>query len=91
MEKKEAILVTTEYRGIFFGYVKDKSKLPQEITLTLPRNCIYWSEDLEGFIGLSVKGPNDTCTIGCKGIEMTLYKITSTAKVSKEAEKKWMK
>ncbi len=28
------VLVTTEFRGVFFGRVKDESKLPAEITLT---------------------------------------------------------
>lgn len=35
--KEKAVLVTTEFRGVFFGYVKDESKLPEEITLTNAR------------------------------------------------------
>lgn len=40
--EKQAVLVTTVHRGVFFGYasagVKDKA-----ITISNARNCIYWS------------------------------------------------
>lgn len=29
----KAVLVTTEFRGVFFGFVKNNKKLPEEITL----------------------------------------------------------
>jgi len=32
--KIKRVLVTTEFRGVFFGYVKDDEQLPDEITLT---------------------------------------------------------
>lgn len=50
------VLVTTEFRGVFFGYVKTDKKLPEEITLTNAKNCIYWS-DCGGFMGLASQGP----------------------------------
>ncbi len=37
----KAVLVTTNYRGVFFGYIKNDKKLPNEITLTGVRNCLY--------------------------------------------------
>ena len=85
----KAVLVTTEFRGVFFGKVKDDSKLPDEITLTEARNCIYWSSDCEGFLGLASKGPSSSCKIGAKVSELKLYKITSVTPVSDEAVKKW--
>ena len=45
------VLITTEFRGVFFGYVKNDKKLPEEITLTKARNCIYWPADCGGFPG----------------------------------------
>ena len=85
----KAVLVTTEFRGVFFGKVKDDSKLPDEITLTEARNCIYWSSDCEGFLGLASNGPSSNCKIGAKVSELKLYKITSVTPVSDEAVKKW--
>jgi len=37
-----AVVVTTENRGVFFGYVRDESKAPAQITLEKVRNCVYW-------------------------------------------------
>lgn len=88
---KNAVLITTEYRGVFFGFVKDDSKLPEEITLTDARNCIYWDVSVGGFLGLAEKGINSNCKIGSKVKEITLYKITSVTKVSEKALTSWVK
>lgn len=87
--KNKAVLVTTEFRGVFFGYVKDDKNLPDEITLTNVRNCIYWSADIGGFLGLSSNGPNGNCRVGSRVDELRIFKITSVAPVSDEAAKKW--
>ena len=88
MENK-AVLVTTEFRGVFFGYVKDDQNLPGEITLTNVRNCIYWSADCGGFLGLAAGGPTSQCKIGTQVPELRLFKVTSVTPVSNEAAKKW--
>ena len=75
--KNKAVLVTTEFRGVFFGYVKNDKKLPFEITLTSARNCIYWSSDVGGFLGLASVGPTSGCKIGTQVPELRLFKITS--------------
>lgn len=85
----KAVLITTEFRGVFFGYVKDDSKLPSEITLTGARNCRYWSSDMGGFLGLAGKGPSSSCKIGPRVPELTLYKITSLTPVEAVAVEKW--
>ncbi len=86
---KQAVLVTTEFRGVFFGYVEDNSKVPAEITLTSARNCIYWASSVGGFLGLASKGPDSNCRIGSQVKELTLYKITSVTPVTEDAAKKW--
>lgn len=91
MEKGQAVLVTTEYRGIFFGHIKDATKLPEEITLTKVKNCIYWSSACRGFLGLAADGPTPSCKIGVEVSEMTLWKITSVTPVSDEAVAQWKK
>ncbi len=87
--KNKAVLVTTEFRGVFFGYVKDEKNLPDEITLTDVRNCIYWSSDVGGFLGLASNGPTSGCKIGTKVSELRIFKITSITPVTDEASKKW--
>jgi hypothetical protein len=90
MTKKRAVLITTEFRGVFFGYIKNTDKSPNEIMLFNARNCIYWSKDCKGFLGLAKFGPTSSCIIGAQVEEITLYKITSITLVSSEAEKKWL-
>lgn len=87
--KNKAVLVTTEFRGVFFGYIKDDKKLPDEITLTQVRNCIYWAASMGGFLGLASKGPDSQCKIGSEVSELRLFKVTSVTPVSDEAAKKW--
>ena len=87
--KNKAVLVTTEFRGVFFGYVKDEKHLPDEITLTNVKNCIYWSSDVGGFLGLAANGPTSGCKIGVQVPELRIFKITSVTPVTDEAAKKW--
>ncbi len=85
----KAVLVTTQYRGVFFGYMNKGFKLPKELTLKNARNCIYWSADCGGFLGLAAEGPSSNCRIGKKVNELTIFDITSVTPVSDEAAKKW--
>lgn len=83
------VIITTEFRGVFFGYVKDDKKLPEQVTLTGVRNCIYWSANVGGFLGLASNGPNKDCRIGQRVDEITLYKVTSVTPVSDTAANAW--
>lgn len=85
------VLVTTEFRGVFFGFIKNDKNLPQQITLTNCRNCIYWASSVGGFLGLASTGPNSNCKIGSQIKEITLYKITSITPVEEKAAEAWKK
>lgn len=90
MEGKRAVLVTTEFRGVFFGYVGgDDITCLSQLTLKNARNCIYWSENVKGVFGLAVTGPSPDCRIGPAVSELTLNKITSVSAVSDEAVARW--
>jgi hypothetical protein len=86
--EEQAVLVTTLHKGVFFGYaatgVKNKA-----ITIRNARNCVYWSADVKGFLGLAANGPTSSCRIGPKVPELTLTDVTSISKVTPEAIKKW--
>lgn len=62
--ERVAVLVTTEHRGIFFGYA-DKNDIGNKavIELTDCRNAIYFT-GTGGFLGLASFGPNSSCRIG---------------------------
>lgn len=82
-----AVLVTTEHRGVFFGYA---SKTDEEtIKLKGGRLCVYWSKDVKGFMGLAANGPSSTCRIGPPA-DIELRAITAVAEVTPAAVKAWM-
>lgn len=51
------VIITTEYRGVFFGYAEDTTG--DTVILKNARNCIYWSSKTGGFLGLASKGPGE--------------------------------
>ncbi len=83
------VLVTTEYRGVFFGYA-DPAKLDGEtIILSNMRNCIYWSSSVGGVFGLAVTGPDKQCRIGARVTEFQARKVTSVVAVEPSAVEAW--
>ncbi len=81
------VLVTTEYRGVFFGFATDTSG--DTITLSRARNCIYWPSANGGFLGLANVGPVKGSRIGETVDKIELRKITAVAEVSEAAMKAW--
>ena len=81
------VVVTTEYRGVFFGYATDTSG--DVITLRNSRNCIYWPSSQGGFMGLASDGPKTGSRIGARLDKIELRKITAVLEVSESAAKAW--
>lgn len=93
MEKSKAketvgrpVLVTTAHRGVFFGYAQTTDG--STIKLKRARNCIYWSADVKGFLGLASYGPTETCRIG-PAADIELRDVTAIADVVPEAVERW--
>jgi hypothetical protein len=84
---KRPVLVTTEFRGVFFGYADDTSG--DNITLENARNCIYWPSTQGGFGGLASEGPKKGARIGARVDRLDLRKVTAVAEVSEAAAKAW--
>jgi hypothetical protein len=84
--KERAVLVTTTHRGVFFGYATKTDGAT--IKLRAARNCIYWSADVKGFLGLACSGPNKSCKIG-PAADVELRDITCVAECSTEATAAW--
>ena len=88
-ETRKPVLITTEFRGVFFGYLADGSKLPRSVTLRNACNVIKWTSDCGGFMGLASDGPTEQCKIGKRVPEITLWKVTSMTPVTENAENTW--
>lgn len=87
-KKRIPVVVTTEYRGVFFGYVEESGKT---MTLYEARMCVYWSAEVKGVLGLAVTGPNKNCRIGPAVKKLELQKVTAVAEATPQAEEAWLK
>lgn len=85
-DEERAVLVTTAHRGVFFGYATDIDG--PTINLRAGRNCLYWSRDVKGFLGLAANGPSQECRVG-PAVDIQLRDITSVSIVSDKAVKAW--
>jgi hypothetical protein len=83
---ERAVVVTTQRRGVFFGYTGDTSG--DSIKLRGARNCIYWSSDVKGFMGLAATGPTKSCKIG-PAADIDVRNITSVMECTAEATAAW--
>lgn len=81
------VIVTTEYRGVFFGYAEDTTG--ERITLKRARNCVYWDSSIRGVFGLAVTGPNAACRIGPAMPSIELRGITAVVEMNPEAVAAW--
>jgi hypothetical protein len=80
------VIVTTAYRGVFFGYADDTDG--EQIALKQARLCLYWSSDVKGFMGLASSGPSKSCKVG-PAADITLRSITAVLEATPEAVKAW--
>lgn len=83
------VLVTTQYRGVFFGFVDPAEKASKTLTLTDCRCCISWSASIGGFLGLAAVGPNQDCKIGTQAPSVLLHDITSVTDCAEAAVAAW--
>lgn len=83
------VLITTEFRGVFFGEIVDDKKAPEKIVLKNARNCISWHSSVNGVFGLAATGPNSQCKIGPTIPHFTAWKITSVTHCTDDAVTAW--
>jgi hypothetical protein len=84
--KERAVLVTTQHRGVFFGYAENTDGAT--IKLRAGRNCVYWPTENKGFLGLAALGPLKGARVG-PAADIELRDITSVAEVSETAAIEW--
>lgn len=89
IKKGAAVMVTTDQKGVFFGYYFSRSGT--EVKLKDVRNCLYWPESQRGFLGLAKYGPAEGSRVGPAAEEVLLLGVTSICFVGKEAERRWLR
>ncbi|WP_086931570.1 DUF6948 domain-containing protein [Agarilytica rhodophyticola] len=91
MENLKAVILTTEYRGVFYAEVEQDKDLSAE-TLTNLKNCrmaINWGAT-RGVFQLAETGPTENSKISAKADIPVLHKITAVMDVTDEARKAWI-
>jgi len=84
-KKSRPVIVTTEYRGVFFGYATDTGG--ETIMLKGAKMAIYWGTT-KGLLQLAETGPTSSSKISAAA-DIELRKITAVMEVMPEAEEKW--
>lgn len=85
--KQLPLVVTTEHKGVFFGYGVPTNG--DTIRIEKAQMCVFWSTDVQGVVGLAAKGPNKNCKIGPEAPAITLRDVTAVMECSDEAAKAW--
>lgn len=83
------VVVTTEHRGVFFGYLQGNREEPTA-ELHEAQMCVYWSTAVRGVLGLAVTGPDDKCRVTPPVPSITLHKVTAVMDATDEAVKAWL-
>lgn len=84
--KERAVVVTTQHRGVFFGFAADTDGAI--IKLRAARNCLFWPSENKGFMGLASMGPVNGARIG-PAADISLRDITSVIECTPEATQAW--
>ena len=84
------VLVTTEHRGVFFGYVDEYPNLDESNTIKLDsaKMAIRWGTD-KGVMQLANEGVQESSLISSMADIPSLAKVTAVFAVTKQAEKTW--
>jgi hypothetical protein len=85
---KRFVVVTTEHRGVFAGYLA-KEGTDKTAVLTEGQMCVYWSADVHGVLGLASVGPSKGCKVSAPVPKITLQAVTAVIDCTPEAVTKW--
>jgi len=83
------VVVTTEYRGVFFGTLSEYDRGVRSCTLLNGQNCLRWPRDNRGFLGLAKDGPLDGARVGPAVESVELTGVTSLTPATEDAARKW--
>lgn len=87
--KKRPVVVCTEHRGVFFGFMADAQSDGKIATLTDAQMCVYWTSDIGGVLGLASSGPSKSCRVSPKVPKITLQGVTAIVDCTEDAVKAW--
>lgn len=86
-EQMRPVIVCTEHRGVFFGYVTGPTKGVDPIELKRARMAIRFGTT-KGVMELAETGPTSSSRISARA-DIEIRKITAVFEVSDAAAEKW--
>jgi len=92
--KTRPVVVTTEHKGVFFGFIPDKEVFlhpadGKALTLEDAQMCVYWSADVQGILGLAATGPSRSSRVTRAVSSLTVTEVTAVIDATGEAVKAW--
>lgn len=87
------VLVTTERKGVFFGFLPASvnREAAKTVTIENAQMAVYWPNQQRGVLGLAGAGPVAGSRITPAVPEITLHEVTSITKTTPEAAEAWAK
>ena len=82
------VVITTEHRGVFFGILSG-DRTAATVELADAQMCVYWSEDVQGVVGLAATGPTSRCKVTRPVPRMTVHAVTAVFDATEEAVAAW--
>src|ERR1700733_1515128 len=86
-EGERPVIVCTEHRGVFFGYVTGETMGVDPIKLRGARMAIYWATT-KGVMELAEVGPNTRSKISARAT-IEVRKVTAVFEVTDQAMEAW--
>lgn len=88
-EMNIAIVVTTSFDGVYFGFVpKSQDLFARSMFLAGCRSAMRWTGE-RGYLGLASHGPEEGSRIGATAPSVLLHDITSVSICSDKATNVW--
>lgn len=84
----QAVLITTNNRGIYFGYLA-KDNGAESVVLEQARVVVSWDTEHKGFLYLATHGPEEVAEVSPACERMTVYGIATMADCSPAATEAW--
>lgn len=87
-----AVLITTEWRGVFFGYLAEGQDATDRtlVNVSNAKMAIYWGTE-RGFMQLAHTGPTSSSKISAPANLPAIHGVTAVFDVTSEAEQAWLK
>ena len=85
------VVITTDStrRGVFAGILKSHNPDTGRAELTEARNCLYWSKQTRGVLGLASQGPQRGSRIGPAVPSILLNGVTAVIEATSAARVAW--